>query len=57
MSETLYCAMCEGTFEPDDDHVKIQAETVRIDERNENQMFVLHPQCYNELSGEWVPPV
>jgi len=54
---TLYCAVCENRFEPDDDHVRIDAEHVRINDRNETEEFVFHPECWRNLSGGWIDPV
>lgn len=54
---TLYCAECGGRFEPDDDHVRIDAEHVRINDRNEQEEFVMHPRCWWDLTGEWNDPV
>jgi len=51
---TLYCATCGRRFEPDDDHVKIDAEHVRIDDRNEHDEYVLHPECYRRLTEGWM---
>jgi len=53
---TLYCAICGGRFEPDDDHVEIEAEHVRMNDRNEQDMFVFHPMCWERLSKGWMDP-
>ena len=54
---TLFCAECEGRFEPDDDHVRLDAEHVRMDDRNEQDMHVMHPKCFRELAEDWMKPV
>jgi hypothetical protein len=54
---TLYCAKCGNRFEPDDDHVRIDAEHRRIDDRNEHDEYVMHPDCWHELTAEWTDPV
>lgn len=53
---TLYCAICEGRFEPDTDHVKIDAEHVRMADRNEGEQFVFHVGCWDRMSRGWVDP-
>jgi len=53
---TLYCAICGNRFEPDDDHVKVDAELRRVDDRNEEEGFVFHPDCWAHLSEGWVEP-
>lgn len=54
---TLYCAICEQRFEPDDDHVRVEAEHVRMDDRNEVEDFVFDPECWQRLSEGWMEPV
>jgi hypothetical protein len=54
---TLYCAICRGRFEPDQDHVKVDAELLRIDDRNEEELYVFHPTCWNSLTDGWGEPV
>ncbi len=53
---TLYCAICENRFEPDDDHVRVEAEHVRMDDRNHIDDYVFHPGCWRRLSGGWIDP-
>jgi len=52
----LICARCGKTFEPDIDHVEINAETRRIDDRNEAELFVMHEECWMRASEEWSDP-
>jgi hypothetical protein len=54
---TLYCALCEQRFEPDDDHVALDAETKLMNDRNGREDYVLHPSCWDELTEDWVDPV
>ena len=53
---TIYCAICARRFEPDQDHVKVEAEHRRIDDRNETEAFAFHPECYRRLTGGWMEP-
>lgn len=53
---TLYCAECEKRFEPDDDHVDVDAEIVRIDDRNGRDHYVFCPDCWRDLSSDWIDP-
>lgn len=54
---TLYCAICGERFEPDDDHVRVEAESVRLDDRNDSEEYVFHPGCWDRLTGGWMEPV
>lgn len=53
---TLYCAICAGRFEPDQDHIKLDAHKIRINDRNEQDTFALHPGCYRRLTEGWIDP-
>lgn len=53
---TLYCADCEGKFEPDDNHVRVTSEHVRIDDRNDIDDHVFHEECWRDVSEDWVKP-
>lgn len=54
---TLYCADCGERFEPDDDHVQIEAEAKRVSDRNEMVgEYVFHPECWRRLSDDWTDP-
>ena len=53
---TLYCAVCGGRFEPDTDHVQVDAEIVRMDDRNDRDDYVLHPECWRRLTEGWMDP-
>jgi 5-methylcytosine-specific restriction endonuclease McrA len=57
MVETLLCAVCGERTAPDVDHVKIAAEHVRLDDRNREELWALHPECYRELVEDWTEPV
>ena len=53
---TLYCADCGKRFEPDDDHVWVNAELRRIDDRNSTDEYALHPECWERLTDRWTKP-
>jgi hypothetical protein len=53
---TLYCAICGAAFEPDDDHVNIDAEHALMDARNIQEDYVMHRQCWHNLTSGWVDP-
>ena len=54
--ETLYCAVCGERTAPDVDHIEIEAEHVLVKDRNRQDSWVLHPECYEELVEEWMRP-
>jgi len=53
---TIYCAVCRRRFEPDVDHVRVDAEHVRINDRNDEETYAFHPDCWRSLTGEWMDP-
>lgn len=57
MVETLICAVCGDRTAPDVDHIKIEAEHVLMDDRNRQDTWALHPECYRKLTAEWHEPV
>jgi hypothetical protein len=57
MVETLICAVCGERTAPDVDHIKIEAEHVLMDDRNRQDTWALHPECYRKLTAEWHEPV
>jgi len=56
MMTTLHCAVCGNRFEPDDDHVKLDAEHIRIGDRNDHDEYVFHPGCWHRLTDGWMDP-
>jgi hypothetical protein len=55
--ETLYCAVCGQRTAPDTDHVELDAEAVRMNDRNGRDEYVLHVECWQRLSEGWAEPV
>lgn len=55
--ETLYCAICGERTAPDSDHVELDVETVLMKDRNRLDDWVLHIECYRDLTDEWNDPV
>lgn len=53
---TMYCAICGNRFKPDDDHVRVEAEHVRIDDCNDVEDYVFHPRWWQRLSEECMEP-
>ena len=53
---TLYCAICGNRFEPDQDHVWVDAELRRINDRNNTDEYALHPDCWDRLTDGWMDP-
>jgi len=51
---TLYCADCGQRFEPDDDHVWIDAEVKRINDRNDREEYAFCMDCW--LDKDWNDP-
>lgn len=54
--ETVYCAVCEEQIGLDSDHVDIQAELKRVNDRDGFDHYTMHPDCWQELSTEWMEP-
>jgi hypothetical protein len=52
----LYCGVCGNWFEPDDDHVRVQGEHVRMDDRNDVDEYYFHTECWQRVSGGWMDP-
>ena len=52
----LYCAICGNRFEPDTDHVYVNAELKRIDDRDGMDEYALHPECWRRLTEGWIEP-
>ena len=53
---TLYCAECGARFEPDDDHIWIEAEHKLMNDRNSVDDYAFHPDCYRQVTAEWSDP-
>jgi len=54
--ESVYCAVCREQVALDSDHVEIDAEIKRINDRNDRDDYALHTDCWLELSEEWMKP-
>lgn len=50
------CAVCGRTVPPDMDHVRLDAETVRTDDRNDVDDYVFHTRCWYGVAGSWRKP-
>lgn len=51
-----YCAECESHVSPDSDHVIVQAEERKPHDPNAESEFMFHPECWREVSDEWMQP-
>lgn len=54
--ESVYCAVCHERVGLDDDHVEIDAELVKMDDRNEMDSYAMHTDCWRSISGGWMGP-
>jgi len=55
--ESVLCAVCGNKVPLDDDHVKMEIETVRMRDRNDLDDYVLCMDCGIDKSREWNDPV
>jgi hypothetical protein len=53
----LYCAICGDPFEPDVDHVRVEAESVRMKDANDTESFAFHTVCWISITDGWRDPV
>jgi hypothetical protein len=51
-----YCAVCDETVPPDDDHVHVEATSKNIADRDEQESYYFHPRCWMEVTEEWTEP-
>ncbi len=51
-----YCAVCRRQVAPDQDHVRIEVETVRTRDRNEQDSYVMHARCADSVLSGWGRP-
>lgn len=52
----MYCAHCHDHVAPDERHVYVSAETRDPQDRNSMDDFAFHPDCWREVSDEWMQP-
>jgi len=50
------CGVCGRAVYPDDDHVEVSAETVRMRDRNETDDYWLHVGCAMATVDGWRDP-
>jgi hypothetical protein len=50
------CAVCGHDVAPDTDHVRLEAEHVHVEDRNDVDEFYLHPRCARAVTGSWYDP-
>jgi len=51
-----YCGFCGHHVAPENDHVKVESERVRTDDRNTSETYYLHPECADDALAGWVMP-
>lgn len=51
-----YCAVCGNSVPMDGDHVKVKAEWVHTDSRNQVDDYVLHTGCAFRTLDAWEEP-
>lgn len=54
--ESVYCALCEERVALDDDHIRIEAEHLPRTEFANVDEFAAHPECWSELTDDWMAP-
>lgn len=54
--ETVYCAICREQIALDSDHVEIAAEHVHTGDRNTQDDFMFHIDCWMSISDGWMAP-
>jgi len=55
-TESATCGVCGRSVPLDQDHVTVDAETVRTRDRNEVDDYVLHTQCADAVFEGWRCP-
>jgi hypothetical protein len=55
---TLTCANpdCTDALHADSDHVRVEAEKKRIDDRNDIEEYYFHPECWTDVTRKWETP-
>lgn len=55
---SLTCANpdCREAVHMDSDHVHIEAESKRMDDRNDVEEYYFHPECWWEVADNWEDP-
>lgn len=56
MNHTMLCAICGDPVAMDTDHVKIDAETRRMQDRNDLDEYYLHIECAMNSLDTWRDP-
>jgi hypothetical protein len=50
------CAICGASVAPDTDHVKIEGEHLPRREWANVDEYYAHPDCWREVTDEWLEP-
>jgi hypothetical protein len=51
------CGVCGHAVDPGTDHVKVEAETVYIHDRNQQDSYFLHLECAMRTIDAWQEPI
>ena len=51
------CGVCGHAVDPGTDHVKVEAETVYIHDRNQQDSYFLHLECALRTIDAWQEPI
>jgi hypothetical protein len=52
----VLCAHCGRSVAPDTDHVRVELEKKRMQDRNETEEYYLHVDCSWEVTEDWTEP-
>lgn len=55
MRDNKHCAICREYVPQDQRHVRVSAETV-VEDRPEEEFYLLHLSCWDSLSAGWGQP-
>jgi hypothetical protein len=50
------CGLCGRTFEGDVSHVRVLADIMHFDDKNEKEGWEFHPDCWRDVTEDWIEP-
>jgi len=56
MNYEPYCGVCGRSVAPDTDHVRVEVEKKRMDDRDDQDEYYLHQRCAMTVFGGWESP-
>jgi hypothetical protein len=51
---TVHCAVCVNKLEGDQDHVRVKADIIYVEDRHEKEGYAFHPECWRRVSKGWL---